>query len=147
MILPGVSGSLLLLMLGQYEYMSNALSQFTDALAGVLNGGGTAAVVDTATPVVTFMAGGVVGLLTIAHSVRWALDRYREATLVFLVSLIVGALRAPVEQTTIELTDTGAVWTAETVGLFLLFAVGGAAAVLVVDRLAGGIEPSSSQPA
>jgi hypothetical protein len=45
------------------------------------------------------------------------------------------------------LTDTGAVWTAETVGLFLLFAVGGAAAVLVVDRLAGGIEPSSSQPA
>ena len=147
MILPGVSGSLLLLMLGQYEFMSNALSRFTDALAGVLNGGGIAAVADTATPVVTFMAGGVIGLLTIAHSVRWALEHYREATLAFLVSLIVGALRAPVEQTTIELGEASAVWTAETVGLFLLFAVVGAAAVLVVDRLAGGIEPTSSQPA
>jgi putative membrane protein len=147
MILPGVSGSLLLLMLGQYEYMSNALSRFTDALAGLVDGGATAAVVDTATPVVTFMAGGVIGLLTIAHSVRWALAHYRAATLAFLVSLIVGALRAPVEQTTIELADAGAVWTPRAVGLFLLFAVGGAAAVLVVDRLAGGIEPGQSQPA
>jgi len=146
MILPGVSGSLLLLMLGQYEYMSTALSRFTDALAGLLDGGATAAAVDTAVPVVTFMAGGVVGLLTIAHSVRWALDRYREATLAFLVSLIVGALRAPVEQTTLELVGAGLEWTPRIVGLFLLFAVGGAAAVLLVDRLAGGIEPTSSQP-
>ena len=92
------------------------------------------------------MAGGVVGLLTIAHSVRWALDRYREATLAFLVSLIVGALRAPVEQTTLELVGAGLEWTPRIVGLFLLFAVGGAAAVLLVDRLAGGIEPTSSQP-
>jgi len=147
MILPGVSGSLLLLMLGQYDYMSNALSRFTDVLFGTLNGGGTDTVVDAAIPVVTFMAGGVVGLFTLAHSVRWALDRYREATLAFLVSLIVGALRAPVEQTTLELTAEGTAWTFQTVGLFLLFAVVGAGAVLIVDRLAGGIETSRSQPA
>ena len=55
--------------------------------------------------------------------------------------------RYPVEQTTPELAEAGAVWTTQTVGLFLLFGVGGAAAVLVVDRLAGGIEPGSSQPA
>ena len=144
MVLPGVSGSLLLLMLGQYEYMSNALSQFTDALVAGLNGGGTETIVDTGVPVVMFMAGGVVGLFTVAHSVRWALDHYREATLAFLVSLIVGALRAPVEQTSLELTATGAMWTAQTIGLFCLFAVVGAAAVVLVDRLAGGIETSQS---
>jgi putative membrane protein len=147
MILPGVSGSLLLLMLGQYEYMSTALSRFTDALVGSLSGGLTDTLVEAAVPVVTFMAGGVVGLFTLAHSVRWALDRYREATLAFLVSLVLGALRAPVEQTTIELADAGAAWTPSTVGLFCLFAVLGAGAVLVVDRLAGGIKPSPSQPA
>jgi putative membrane protein len=147
MILPGVSGSLLLLMLGQYEYMSTALSRFTDALAGSLSGGVTDTLIEAAVPVVTFMAGGVVGLLTLAHSVRWALDRYREATLAFLVSLVLGALRAPVEQTTIELADAGAVWTPRTIGLFCLFAVLGAGGVLVVDRLAGGIKPTQSQPA
>ena len=147
MILPGVSGSLLLLLLGQYEYMSSALSRFTDALVGSLNGGGTAAVLDTAPPIITFMAGGVVGLLTLAHSVRVALDRYREATLAFLVSLIAGALRAPVEQTGIELAADGAVWTAATVGLFVLFAALGAGVVVLADRLAGGIEMGRSRPA
>ena len=147
MILPGVSGSLLLILLGQYEYMSTALSRFTDTLVGLLNGGRIDAVVDAAVPVVTFMAGGVVGMLTIAHSVRWALDSYREATLAFLVSLIVGALRAPVEQTSVELAASGTTWSTTVVGLFLLFAVIGAGAVLVVDRLAGGIDTGRSQPA
>ena len=147
MILPGVSGSLLLILLGQYERMSAALSRFTDTLVGLLDGGGVDTVVDAGVPVVTFMAGGVVGLLTIAHSVRWALDRYREATLAFLVSLIVGALRAPVEQTSAELAATGTEWSTTVVGLFLLFAVVGAGAVLIVDRLAGGIETGHSQPA
>ena len=147
MILPGVSGSLLLLMLGQYDYMSAALSEFTDALFGLINGAGLDPVVETATPVVTFMTGAVVGLFTVAHSVRWALAHYREATLAFLVSLIVGALRAPIEQSTIELAADGAAWSGETIGLFVAFGVVGAAAVVIVDRLAGGIETSRSQPA
>ena len=142
MILPGVSGSLLLLMLGQYDYMSTALSEFTDAVFALLNGAGLDPLIQTATPVVTFMSGAVVGLFTIAHTVRWALEHYREATLAFLVSLIVGALRAPVEQSTIALAEAGLVWTTETIGLFVLFAIGGAIAVVAVDRLAGGIETS-----
>jgi len=144
MILPGVSGSLLLLMLGQYDYMSGALSEFTDAVFGFINGAGTEAVINTSTPVVTFMTGAVVGLFTVAHSVRWALKRYREATLAFLVSLIVGALRAPIEQSSIALAEAGSVWTTETIGLFVVFAVAGAVAVVAVDRLAGGIETSRS---
>jgi len=147
MILPGVSGSLLLLMLGQYDYMSAALSQFTDAVFAFVNGAGLDPLIETATPVVTFMTGAVVGLFTVAHSVRWALEHYREATLAFLVSLIVGALRAPIEQSTIALAEAGSVWTTETIGLFVVFAVVGAVAVVAVDRLAGGIETSRSESA
>jgi len=144
MILPGVSGSLLLLMIGQYDYMSTALSEFTDAVFALLNGAGVDQLIETATPVVTFMTGAVVGLFTVAHTVRWALEHYREATLAFLVSLIVGALRAPVEQSTIALAEAGLVWTTETIGLFVVFAIGGAITVVAVDRLAGGIETSRS---
>ena len=145
MILPGVSGSLLLLILGQYDYMTNRLRAFTDALGGAVSGNGTTELVETAPPIVVFLTGAVVGLLTVAHAVRWALANYREATLVFLVSLIVGALRAPVEQAGIELAARGASWTVETAGLFAGVAIMGGVVVLAVDRLAGGIETTRSE--
>lgn len=143
MILPGVSGSLLLLMLGQYEYMSTTLREFTDALGAALSGGEMVAVVDSGIPVAVFLTGAVVGLFTVAHSVRLALKRYREATVAFLIALIFGSLRAPVEQTSIELAATGGTWTDEILGLFVAFGAAGAVAVVVVDYLAGGIETSS----
>ncbi|MFQ3474886.1 DUF368 domain-containing protein [Halonotius sp. F2-221B] len=139
MVLPGVSGSLLLLMLGQYDYMSTTLSRFTDGLVAAARGNGTDTLTETAPTIAVFLAGGVVGLFTVAHAVRWALTNYREATLVFLVSLIVGALRAPVVQTGIELTAAGRAWTPESIGLFVAVAVVGAAVVVGIDRLAGGV--------
>ena len=140
MILPGVSGSLLLLVLGQYDYMTTTLSRATDALVVAARGNGTAGLVETGPPIAVFLSGAVVGLLTISHAVRWALDHYREATLGFLVSLIVGALRAPVEQVEAELVARATVWTPETIGVFLGFAVAGAVVVAGIDRLAGGID-------
>ncbi|TQQ81111.1 DUF368 domain-containing protein [Halonotius terrestris] len=144
MVLPGVSGSLLLLMLGQYNYMTATLRGFTDGLAAAIRGEGITALAGTTPPIVVFLSGAVVGLFTVAHAVRWALEHYREATLVFLVSLIVGALRAPVEQTQIELAGTGPVWTAETVAVFGGLAIIGAAVVVGIDRLAGGIDTTGS---
>ena len=139
MVLPGVSGSLLLLMFGQYDYMSTTLSRFTDGLVAAARGNGTGALTETAPTIAVFLAGGVVGLFTVAHAVRWALTNYREATLVFLVSLIVGALRAPVVQTGIELSEAGRAWTPESIGLFVAVAVVGVAVVVGIDRLAGGV--------
>ena len=139
MVLPGVSGSLLLLMLGQYEYMSTTLSSFTDGLVAAVRGNGIVALRETTPSIVVFLLGGIVGLFTVAHAVQWALAHYRQATLAFLVSLIVGALRAPVVQTGIELTAAGRDWTPESIGLFVAVAVVGAAVVVGIDRLAGGV--------
>ena len=99
MILPGISGSLFLIILGQYERMSDTLSRFIDALLAPVTGGSSATLVADATVVVTFIAGGLVGLFTISRVVRRALDRNRPATMAFLVALVVGALRAPVVET------------------------------------------------
>jgi len=89
--------------------------------------------------VATFLVGGVVGLFTIAHTVRYALARARAATLAFLVSLVVGALRAPIAEVSIRLAESGESWRAAA-PRFALAAVAGAAFVLVLDRYSAAIE-------
>ena len=110
------------------------MSEFVDALLGIAMGESTSIPAGTPT-IVTFLAGGVVGLFTVAHAVRWALDRRKEATMTFLVALVVGALRAPVVQTATRL-ETG--WTTAAIGIFVGAAVVGAAVVVGVERAAGG---------
>ena len=139
MILPGVSGSLLLIVLGQYDYMAGAVREFVGGLAGLAFGNGTDALVATGPPVVTFLVGGVVGVFTIAHAVRYALASARAATIAFLVSLIVGALRAPLVEVSIRLAESGETWQAAA-PRFAIAAVGGAAVVLVLSRYSGAVE-------
>ncbi|RCU48010.1 DUF368 domain-containing protein [Haloplanus salinus] len=137
MVLPGISGSLILVILGQYEFLVTRLTTFVDGLLGLLAGGSVDAVVDPATTVVAFLAGAVVGLVTVAHAVRWALVRYRYATLSFLVSLVVGGLRAPVVKAGENLP---AGWTTDALLAFGLAAVVGAALVGVLERYTDNIE-------
>jgi len=96
MLLPGISGAFILLLFGQYDYMTATLNRFVDGLGLLVSGNGGDQVVDAGTVVVTFLGGAAVGLFTVAYAVRFALDRYRTPTLAFLVSLMLGALRLPV---------------------------------------------------
>lgn len=131
MLLPGVSGSLLLLLLGQYERMVDTLRAFVDALVAAPRAG-LGPAVDPGTTVVAFVSGAVVGLFTVAHAVRWALDRRPQATLAGLLGLVVGALRAPV----VQARDAGMALVPADVGTFALAAVVGVAVVAALDRLA-----------
>jgi len=129
MILPGISGAFILLLLGQYEFMTDALNDFIDQLIAVASDGSVSDLVAAGTTVVTFLAGGVVGLLTVAHIIRWALDNYRASTLSFLVSLMIGALRKPV----IEINNSTTAWTPTVVAGLVVAAVVGAGGVLLLD--------------
>jgi putative membrane protein len=125
MILPGISGSFLLLVLGQYEYVVTTLTGFTDA---VLAADGSTAIT-TGSALIAFAAGGLVGLLTISRIIEWALEHYRAATLTFLVSLMVGALRLPIER----VAGATEVFTSTAVLSFLIAAFVGGGAVLLLD--------------
>jgi len=140
MILPGVSGSLLLIILGQYKYMSDTLSRFVDALFAVVTGASTAQLLDDGLVVVTFIAGGFVGLFTVSRVVRRALNRNRAATMAFLVALVVGALRAPVVETQ-KATPSG--FTTEVLTAFAGAAVVGAVFLLVLDWYAVDLDLDS----
>lgn len=140
MILPGISGSLLLLLLGQYTYMVETLSAVRDGLVAVGSGGDLASLVRPATVAGVFVVGAFVGLFTVAHAVRFALDRRRQATLAFLVMLIVGALRAPIIQISLALSEAGRSWDGSVVAVVAVTAVAGVLAVLLIERAAGGIQ-------
>lgn len=129
MVLPGLSGSFILLILGQYEYLTGVLTSFTDSLAALLTGGEPENLVGDGLVIAVFLAGAITGFLTVAHGVRAALDRYPGSTFAFLVSLMVGALRFPLVQT-VEETEPAAL----PVAIVILAAIAGAALVLILER-------------
>ena len=133
MILPGISGALILVVLGQYTYLTETLSTFTDALLALVTGGALARVVDLGTVVAAFLVGAAVGLFTVARVVDRALEADRQTTMAFLVALVVGALRAPVNEVS---TRDGLAWTNDVLVQFAVVAAIGAVLLFALDRYA-----------
>ncbi len=74
MILPGISGSFILLLLGMYApILAAAKGLHIDVL-------------------MLFMLGCVVGILSFSHVLSWLLKRFRDFTLTFLTGLMLGTL-------------------------------------------------------
>ncbi|MFB6073626.1 MAG: DUF368 domain-containing protein [Haloarculaceae archaeon] len=130
MVLPGISGASILLLLGQYEYLSGQLSAFVDALLGTLTGGPVARAVGPGTTVAAFGLGALVGVFTVAHLIKRALASYRTATLTFLVSLLTGTLWLPV----VKIGETRPTVDPGFLAAVLVPAVVGGLAVLALDR-------------
>ena len=135
MILPGISGSLLLLTLGQYTRMSTALTEFVNALFSFATGGSFSRITGELYEVITFVIGGIIGVLLISRVVRRALDSNRPATLSFLVAMVVGALRAPVQRVHESLGFSQHVLIS-----FAIAAVTGAVLLLALEKFAVDIE-------
>jgi putative membrane protein len=125
MVLPGISGAFLLILFGQYEYLTGVLTDLVDGLIAF----GADDLLSNLTVVGTFGVGAVIGLFTVAHVVRRALDQYREATIAFLVSLMVGSLRLPL----VEVIDGVDPTVLPDVTTALGAALVGGLAVLVLD--------------
>lgn len=129
LVLPGVSGSFLLLAMGQYEYMLGVLNDFVDTVHGLLTGGASLGTLgDTGVPVGVFLTGAVLGLVTIAHVVNYALRRARELTLIVLISLMVGSLRVPGEEV-IDTYQPGLRW----LSIIMVAGLVGVGAILLLD--------------
>lgn len=74
MILPGISGSFILLLIGMYTpILGAAKSMQVDIL-------------------LLFAAGCVIGLLCFSHLLSWLLKHYRDSTLMFLTGVMAGTL-------------------------------------------------------
>lgn len=135
MVLPGISGAFLLLIMGQYEFVSAIPRTFFDGFLALFDGN-TGPLLDALAPLVVFMLGALVGLFSVAYAVRAALDRFREGTLVFLISLMIGALRLPVT----EVSENVEALSPATVALVAVPIIAGAAVVLLLDHYTDDLE-------
>ena len=82
MILPGISGSFILLILGKYEFMLSTLTK-------ILSGDGV--LLDFAVLVI-FVLGALVGILAFSRFLHWLLAHYHRSTLLVLAGFIIGSL-------------------------------------------------------
>ncbi len=89
MILPGISGSFLLLILGQYAWVIGQI----DLLRSHLKAGEFASVFQVGLTLVPLALGAIVGLLAFARLLRWVLARWHWTTVSVLIGFMVGSLR------------------------------------------------------
>lgn len=82
MILPGISGSFILLILGKYQYIMACIS---DLAAGV-DFGRNALILGV------FLTGAAVGILGFSKFLHWLLARWNRTTLIALAGFIIGSL-------------------------------------------------------
>lgn len=87
MILPGISGSYILLILGAYFFILNALKGFISSVLAFTFPGTQVLFVGV------FCAGCAIGILGFARILSFLLARYTAGTLGVLVGLMVGCLR------------------------------------------------------
>lgn len=92
MILPGISGSFILLLLGKYEYILGAVKSFDIVTIAV------------------FGAGCVIGIISFSKFIHWLLHHYKVPTLALLAGFMLGSLNKIWPW---KLDDAGRVWTEE----------------------------------
>jgi len=74
MILPGISGSFILVLLGMYKFILGAVSNFNLPVIAV------------------FMTGAAIGIVLFSNLLSWLLKRYYDLTIALLAGFMIGSL-------------------------------------------------------
>lgn len=74
MILPGISGSFIMLLLGKYEFIMKAITDFDIPV------------------ILVFAAGAAIGIISFSHFLSWLLRRYYAQTICVLSGFMIGSL-------------------------------------------------------
>lgn len=90
MILPGISGAFILLLMGKYSYILEAVSNLE---IGIL---------------LLFAVGAVAGIVSFSHLLSWLLKNYHRITVATLTGFMIGSLNKvwPWKQTLLTYTDS-----------------------------------------
>lgn len=90
MIIPGISGSLLLLMLGEYYNVLGFINKFFSNLVNILDYSSIGEIIKNlyVVPLIAFGVGVVLGLVLIAKLINMLLARHRSVTLFFITGIV-----------------------------------------------------------
>ena len=74
MILPGISGSFILVLLGMYKFILGAVSDFNIPV------------------MLVFIAGALIGIIAFSNLLSWLLRKYNNLTIATLTGVMIGSL-------------------------------------------------------
>jgi putative membrane protein len=88
MILPGISGAFILLLLGQYHFMLDALNSLK------------------LPEIISFCLGALIGILGFSKLLDYLLQHHEEITLALLIGVMIGTLRLPFDQIALNIGNS-----------------------------------------
>lgn len=135
MILPGISGSFIMLLIGKYDYILGAVNGLKSAL---LNGGGAAALEPLAI-LLCFGIGVVAGLISFVRLLSFCLKKYYTWTIAVLIGFMLGSLRKvwPFKADDVNILPED--MSAKTI-ITIILAVVGFAIVIAIEKFAEKLE-------
>ena len=94
MILPGISGSFILLILGKYQFIMESITTCVGNIGALWGAAGAdaGAFWSAAGVMAVFMVGAVTGILAFSKFLHWLLARWNKETLIVLAGFIIGSL-------------------------------------------------------
>ncbi|MCG9129540.1 DUF368 domain-containing protein [Candidatus Poribacteria bacterium] len=92
MILPGISGSFLMLAFGVYFPLVTAIKETIDGFISILKGNSIQPILDNIFLLSIFALGCLSGLLLFTRLLNLLLKKYRDLTIAFLIGLMIGSL-------------------------------------------------------
>ena len=94
MILPGISGSFILLILGKYQYIMGTITALVGNVGALWGSEGASAAIfwESLSVIAVFGIGAVVGILGFSKFLHWLLARWHKETLIVLAGFIIGSL-------------------------------------------------------
>ncbi len=123
MILPGISGSFILLLLGKYEYILNGLNEMNLSL------------------IITFILGAAIGIVSFSHLISWLLRRFHNQTICVLAGVMLGSLLKVwpwkcIQDSGIDLPILPSINADSQIVYAIIFATIGAAIVFIIEYTA-----------
>lgn len=129
MFVPGVSGSFVLLVMGIYTYMINALAQISQNL----------------TPIIIFCIGAAIGAAIVSRLISHLLKTEHDKTMLFLFGLVLGGLVMPIKEILLQAGSVPSgevlIWSVSLVALALI----GAALVFMLGKMGRVMPKKKSQ--
>lgn len=94
LVVPGVSGALVLILMGQFGTVYGAVSNFADVLFMIIRGqdGAGDLIFSSGAIVLTFLGGAVLGLFAAARIVGYFIERYESKVYFAVIGLVLGAV-------------------------------------------------------
>ena len=94
MILPGISGSFILLILGKYQFIMESITTCVGNIGALWGAAGAdaGAFRSAAGVMAVFLVGAVTGILAFSKFLHWLLARWNKETLIVLAGFIIGSL-------------------------------------------------------